>query len=174
MTFGGEAVINTPPNIRKMAAAIYESGAKPEMELFDSGDVNLARDLIAEGVIKTPAMACLVLGIKYGFAASAETMLVVGIFAILSWNFMFPDITDIRVLTPLDDRHAGGIALVQVDGIDTPALQGWLWSKHRIITTPIVHPEFHGLRITPNVYTMLDEVDRFSDAVLQAVRHGVA
>lgn len=75
MTFGGEAVINTPPNIRKMAAAIYESGAKPEMELFDSGDVNLARDLIAEGVIKTPAMACLVLGIKYGFAASAETML---------------------------------------------------------------------------------------------------
>ena len=91
------------------------------------------------------------------------------------WAKRLPAESDrIRVLTPLDDSHAGGIALVQVDGIDTPALQGWLWSKHRIITTPIVHPEFHGLRITPNVYTMLDEIDRFSDAVLQAVRHGVA
>jgi 3-dehydrocarnitine:acetyl-CoA trimethylamine transferase len=75
MTFGGEAVINTPPNIRKMAAAINDSGSKPELELFDSGDIQLARDLIGEGLIKTPAMACLVLGVKYGFGASAETML---------------------------------------------------------------------------------------------------
>ena len=52
MTFGGEAVINTPPNIRKMAAAIYESAAKPELELFDSGDIHLARDLIAEGKVR--------------------------------------------------------------------------------------------------------------------------
>lgn len=75
MTFGGEAVINTPPNIRKMAAIMYDNGVKPEIELFDSGDIRLAHDLIAEDVIKIPAMACLVLGVKYGFGASAETMI---------------------------------------------------------------------------------------------------
>ena len=75
MNFGAEVVINIPPNIRKMAAVIYESGTKPEIELFDSGDIQLARDLISEGVIKTPAMACLVLGVKYGFAATAESMI---------------------------------------------------------------------------------------------------
>jgi uncharacterized protein (DUF849 family) len=75
MNFGAEIVINTPPNLRKMAAAIYESGTKPELELFDSGDIQLSHDLIKEGVLKTPAMACLVLGVKYGFAATAETML---------------------------------------------------------------------------------------------------
>ena len=75
MNFGAEVVINIPPNIRKMAAAIYESGAKPEIELFDSGDIQIARDLISEGVLKTPAMACLVLGVKYGFSATAESML---------------------------------------------------------------------------------------------------
>jgi selenocysteine lyase/cysteine desulfurase len=79
----------------------------------------------------------------------------------------------VRVLTPLDGKQAGGIALFNVDGIDSAKLQGWLWAKHRIITTPIIHPEFQGLRITPNVYTTLDEVDRFGDKVLEAVARGV-
>jgi selenocysteine lyase/cysteine desulfurase len=79
----------------------------------------------------------------------------------------------VRVLTPLDGKQAGGIALFHVDGIDTAKLQTWLWTKHRIITTPIIHDEFHGLRITPNVYTTLDEVDRFGDTVLDAVARGV-
>jgi uncharacterized protein (DUF849 family) len=75
MNFGAEVVINTPPNLRKMAEAIYGAGAKPELELFDSGDIQIAHDLIKEGTLKTPGMACLVLGVKYGFAADAETML---------------------------------------------------------------------------------------------------
>ena len=36
-----------------------------------------------------------------------------------------------------------------------------LFDKHRIFTTPIVHEEFQGIRITPNVYTTLGELDRF-------------
>jgi len=80
----------------------------------------------------------------------------------------------VRVLTPLDGKQAGGIALVSVDGIDTAKLQTWLWTKHRIITTPIIHAEFNGLRITPNVYTTLDEVDRFGDTMLDAVKRGVS
>jgi isopenicillin-N epimerase len=79
----------------------------------------------------------------------------------------------IRVLTPLDGQQAGGIALFNVDGIDSAKLQGWLWTKHRIITTPIIHAEFNGLRVTPNVYTTLDEVDRFGEMVLEAVARGV-
>ena len=79
----------------------------------------------------------------------------------------------VRVLTPLDGKQAGGIALFNVDGLDSAKLQSWLWTRHRIITTPIIHAEFNGLRITPNVYTTLDEVDRFGDAVLEAVARGV-
>ncbi len=75
MNFGAEIVINTPPNLRKMAEVIYASGAKPELELFDSGDIQIAHDLIKDGTLKAPAMACLVLGVKYGFAATAETMI---------------------------------------------------------------------------------------------------
>lgn len=74
MTFGREIVINTPASVREMADAMYAAGVLPELELFDSGDIELARDLFAEGALKTPAMASIVLGIKYGFAATPETL----------------------------------------------------------------------------------------------------
>jgi selenocysteine lyase/cysteine desulfurase len=42
------------------------------------------------------------------------------------------------------------------------------------VTTPIGHAEFNGIRITPNVYNTLDEIDTFSDAVLKAIKTGIA
>lgn len=75
MNSGPEVVINTPKNVRKMATVIRAAGVKPEIELFDSGDVHLARDMIADGSIDGPGMFSLVLGVKYGFAATPETML---------------------------------------------------------------------------------------------------
>jgi uncharacterized protein (DUF849 family) len=75
MNSGGQVVINTPTNVRKMAARIRAAGVMPELELFDSGDCHLARDLIAEGVLQGPGLFSLVLGVKYGFDASSETML---------------------------------------------------------------------------------------------------
>jgi uncharacterized protein (DUF849 family) len=75
MNSGGQVVINTPTNVRKMAARIRAVGVMPELELFDSGDCHLARDLIAEGVLQGPGLFSLVLGVKYGFNASSETML---------------------------------------------------------------------------------------------------
>ena len=80
----------------------------------------------------------------------------------------------VKVLTPLDGERAGAIALVQVDGIETPKLQQWLQAKYGIVTVAIVHEEFHGLRVTPNVYTTRDEVDHFADRILAAARSGIA
>jgi selenocysteine lyase/cysteine desulfurase len=80
----------------------------------------------------------------------------------------------VRVLTPLDSPNGGGIGFFSVDGMDPAKLGGWLLSKHRIVTTPIVFPEFSGIRVTPNVYTTLDEVDLFADRVLSAIRSGIA
>ena len=79
----------------------------------------------------------------------------------------------ITVLTPLDNRQSGAIALFQVDGIDNVKLGQWLFNQHRIVNTPIVHAEFKGIRITPNVYTTLDEIDLFADKVLEAAKKGI-
>jgi selenocysteine lyase/cysteine desulfurase len=80
----------------------------------------------------------------------------------------------VKVLTPLDSDRAGAICLFSVEGVDPGKLGAWLLSKHRIVTTPIGHPEFSGIRITPSVYTSVDEVDTFADAVLQAIAKGIA
>jgi uncharacterized protein (DUF849 family) len=74
MTFGAEVVINTPRNIARMAAVIRAAGVLPELEVFDSGDIRLAHDLIVQNVLQGPGLYSLVLGIKYGFPASAEAM----------------------------------------------------------------------------------------------------
>ena len=75
MNSGAEVVINTPRNVRIMAGVIREAGVKPELEIFDSGDILLARDLIADGTLEGPGMWTFVTGVKYGFDARPETLL---------------------------------------------------------------------------------------------------
>jgi isopenicillin-N epimerase len=80
----------------------------------------------------------------------------------------------VKVLTPYDPRQSCGLALFNIEGIDPAKLGAHLWDRHRIIVTPIVHDEFRGIRVTPNVYTTLNEIDMFSDAVEKAIRSGLA
>jgi len=75
MNSGREVVINTPRNVRRMAEVIYSAGVKPEIELFDSGDIELMQDLLADGSLRGPVLCSFVLGVKYGFQPSPETIL---------------------------------------------------------------------------------------------------
>lgn len=72
--FGGGAVINSPRSIKIMAERMYAAGSKPELEVFNTGDIMLAHDLIAEGTLKLPALFQIVTGIKYGLASTPEVM----------------------------------------------------------------------------------------------------
>ncbi len=74
MNSGREVVINTPRNVRRMAAVIREAGVLPEIELFDSGDVALLHDLLADGSLQRPLLCSFVLGVSYGFQPAAETI----------------------------------------------------------------------------------------------------
>ena len=79
----------------------------------------------------------------------------------------------VRLHTSLDPAFSCGIATVQVEGIDTLALNNYLWDKHRIITVAIKHDEFEGLRVSPSVYTTLDELDRFCDVIETVISRGL-
>jgi len=75
--------------------------------------------------------------------------------------------------TSFDPKQSCAIANFKIDGVDPVALGGYLMSKHRIFTTPIVHDEFTGIRITPNVYTTLWELDRFCNVVADVAKKGL-
>jgi selenocysteine lyase/cysteine desulfurase len=79
----------------------------------------------------------------------------------------------VRLHTSLNPRFSCGIATVQIEGIDCGKLSNHLWKKYRIIVTPIKHAEFEGIRISPNVFTTLEEIDRFSEAMEIIVRKGI-
>ncbi len=80
----------------------------------------------------------------------------------------------VHMFTPMEPGRGGAIGVVGVTGLDMGKLGGWLHDHHHIVTTPMVTPEFAGLRVTPNVYTSLDEIDYFGDRMVEAIRHGVA
>jgi uncharacterized protein (DUF849 family) len=75
MNSGSEVVINTPANVRRMAKVIREAGVKPEIELFDSGDIALMNDLLADGTLQGPLLCSFVMGVRYGFQPMPETVL---------------------------------------------------------------------------------------------------
>jgi uncharacterized protein (DUF849 family) len=75
MNSGGQVVINTPDGVRRMASVIRQAGVKPEIELFDSGDIALLHDLIADGTLDSEPLCSLVMGVRYGFQPSPETIL---------------------------------------------------------------------------------------------------
>jgi uncharacterized protein (DUF849 family) len=58
-----------------MAHVINESGVLPEIELFDSGDIALMRDMIADQSLRGPLLCSFVMGVAYGFQPSPETLL---------------------------------------------------------------------------------------------------
>lgn len=75
MNFGETGFVNTPPHLRIMAKAIADAGVKPELEVFEPGHIVLARKLIEEGVIASPALFQICLGVPYGAPATTESML---------------------------------------------------------------------------------------------------
>jgi uncharacterized protein (DUF849 family) len=75
MFSGTSVVINTPKNVAKMAEAMRAAGAKPELEVFDSGDIHLAHQLIKDGVLDEPTLFQIVLGVRYGFSGTPDTLI---------------------------------------------------------------------------------------------------
>jgi selenocysteine lyase/cysteine desulfurase len=79
----------------------------------------------------------------------------------------------VQLLSSFDPAMTGGLATVGVEGIEPRAMADWLWKNRRIFVVPIVHAEFKGLRVTPNVYTRLQEVDAFAESMEHILKNGV-
>jgi isopenicillin-N epimerase len=89
------------------------------------------------------------------------------------WMNRLKDVPKVRFNTSFDPNQSCAIANVHIEGSDPKAIVKYLFDKHRIFTVPIIHEEFQGLRITPNVYTTLGELDRFCDQMEMIARNGL-
>jgi selenocysteine lyase/cysteine desulfurase len=90
------------------------------------------------------------------------------------WMKKLKGLPNVRFNTSFDDNQSCAIANIEIEGVDPVALGGFLMSKHKIFATPIVHDEFKGLRITPNVYTTVSELDRFCEVMETVAKKGLS
>ncbi|HWA81919.1 MAG TPA: aminotransferase class V-fold PLP-dependent enzyme [Fimbriimonadaceae bacterium] len=89
------------------------------------------------------------------------------------WVNRLQEHKNVKFHTNLHPDHSCGICTVEIEGIKVGDLAGWLESKHKIIVTGIEHPQFHGIRVSPNVYSTVGEIDRFGDAMVTAATKGI-
>ncbi|MDS2173011.1 3-keto-5-aminohexanoate cleavage protein [Nesterenkonia sp. CL21] len=66
---GSSLYVSTPDMLREGAATIRQLGVKPEMEIFDTGNLWFANVLVEEGLIDPPPLYQLCMGIPYGAPA---------------------------------------------------------------------------------------------------------
>jgi selenocysteine lyase/cysteine desulfurase len=79
----------------------------------------------------------------------------------------------VKLFARLEPGHSTGVATFAIEGIDNGQLVAHLWNKHHIYVIPINHESVKGVRVTPNVYTTLGELDMFCEAVEDVLANGL-
>jgi selenocysteine lyase/cysteine desulfurase len=86
------------------------------------------------------------------------------------WTERLTQIAGVSTPTSSDPRMSCGIGMLSVAGKAPGPLCDQLWDKYRILTVAIVHKQFQGLRITPNIYTTVPEIETFCGAVEKLIQ----
>jgi len=74
LNMGDRVFVNRPSHLQKMAAAIKNAGVMPELEVFETGHLLLAKNFLDKGYVKPPGMFQICLGISWGQPATPEAM----------------------------------------------------------------------------------------------------
>ena len=77
----------------------------------------------------------------------------------------------VKILSSREPDQAWGLANVSLDGVDVSKAYDFLWAKYRIITAAIKRDDYQGLRVTPNIYTTLEELDTFAAAIKDLLKN---
>ena len=98
----------------------------------------------------------------------------------LRWANVIKNQPRVKMLSSLDAGQTWGVAMVGIDGVDSRALSQHMMDRYRIVvnavsggTAPNQVFDYSGLRVTPNVYTTLEEVDTFAQAMLDVAKNGL-
>lgn len=81
------------------------------------------------------------------------------------WMEAVADLPGIRFYTSLKPEYSCGLGNFGIDGMEPGEIQKELFGKYKIYTVAINWENIHGIRVTPNVYTSMDEMDYLVEAI---------
>lgn len=125
------------------------------------------------GTISAAPMAAINEALAFHQAIGAERKAARLRFLTLRWAERLKTNPRIQILSNLDAGQTWGLALVNVKDIEAAKVSRALWDKYRIIANAIVRDDYQGIRVTPNVYTTLEEIDTFVAAMEDLLKNGV-
>ena len=88
------------------------------------------------------------------------------------WAKRVDKLPGVKILNSREPNQAWGLFNVSLERVDAPKAYDFLWTKYRIITAAIKRDDYQGLRVTPNVYTTLGELDTFAEEMERVVARG--
>jgi len=99
----------------------------------------------------------------------------------LRWANALKSHPRIKILSNLGEpAETWAVAAVNIESIDVRSLAKFLMDKYRIVVVPLVGGappnqvfDYQALRVSPNVYTTLEEIDTFVAGMKDALEHGV-
>jgi isopenicillin-N epimerase len=92
------------------------------------------------------------------------------------WTERIKKLPNVRFYTSFAPEMSCGIATFEIVGIQPGDLSQYLAGGHRIMVQSMSShraPEIRGVRVTPNVYTTLDELDHFCDIIEAVAKNGL-
>jgi uncharacterized protein (DUF849 family) len=75
LNMGDRVFVNTPSHLKAMATAIKDAGVTPELEVFETGHLLLAKKFLEDGLVKGPGLFQICLGISWGQPATPDAMM---------------------------------------------------------------------------------------------------
>ena len=90
-----------------------------------------------------------------------------------TWAERLSSLPGAELHTSLDPKMSCAIGNINLTSVDPAAFRDYLWDRHHIIVVSIMHDEFQGLRITPNLYTTMEELDYFCNVFEDVARGGL-
>ena len=98
----------------------------------------------------------------------------------LRWANRLKQNPRVTIYSNLEPGQTWGLAYMGIEGIDARQLSAFLWDKYRVIANAMVRAEYpgqqfdyQGIRVTPNLYTTLEEIDTFAGAIEDVLKNGV-
>ena len=89
------------------------------------------------------------------------------------WADRLQAMPKIQFYSSLDPDMGCAIATVGIDGVNARALRTYLMDKHQILSASVTRLGINGLRITPSLYTTLEELDKFCNIMEHIAKNGL-
>jgi len=90
------------------------------------------------------------------------------------WSKRVEILPGVNILNNYDNQQACGIGAMTIDGIDVRKLTDYLLDSHDIhVRSRIVSDEYSAIRVVPNIFSTVEEIDTFSAAIEKVVRKGI-